>query len=247
MSLYLASFLATVFFSTLFATGGMGSSIVLIPILTFLGIDFNLAKATGLFVNTVTTSTASFMNWRRQKLDFRLLVPFVLCSVLSAPAGAYCAQIWDVDRIKLAFAVFLLLVAAMMFTRTDTLTTKIRCGRLCLIPLGLCVGFLAGLLGIGGGALIVPALFAMRFPSREIAVNLSFMIPFSTFSAFLSYAGFIAIDWTLIAVTTAGALIGGIAGNRIMHGRLQDRQIKMILALALCLVALKLLSDLMAA
>ena len=244
MSLYVASFLATVFFSTLFATGGMGSSIVLIPILGFLGIDFNLAKAAGLFVNTVTTSTASIFNWRRRDLDFRMLLPFVLPSIMAAPAGVWCAQVWDAERIKLAFALLLLAVAAMMFTRRSTLLPKVDCGRWGLIPLGLAVGFLSGLLGIGGGALIVPVLFAMRFSSREIAVSLSFMIPFSTFSAFISYAGFIDIDWTLIGVTTLGAVIGGFAGNRVMHTRLGDGHIKAVLALAMCLVALKMLFDL---
>ena len=244
MSLYVASFLATVFFSTLFATGGMGSSIVLIPILGFLGIDFNLAKAAGLFVNTVTTSTASFFNWRRRDLDFRLLIPFVLPSIMAAPAGAWCAQIWDADRIKLAFALFLLAVAAMMFIRRKDILPKVDCGRWGLMPLGLAVGFLSGLLGIGGGALIVPFLYAMRFSSREIAVSLSFMIPFSTLSAFLSYAAFIDIDWTLIGVTTLGAVIGGFTGNRIMHTRLGDGHIKIVLALAMCLVAVKMLIDL---
>jgi len=244
MSIYLASFLATLFFSTLFATGVMGSSIVLIPVLGFLGFDFNLAKAAGLFVNTVTTSTASVLNWRRRDLDARLLIPFVLPSIMAAPAGVWCAQIWNVSRIKLAFAVFLFLVAALMLARGRGHAPKIECGRWCLVPLGLAVGFLAGLLGIGGGALIIPFLLAMRFSSREIAVSLSFMIPFSTFSAFMSYAGFIDIDWRLIGVTTLGAIIGGFTGNRIMHARTGETHVRLVLALALCLVALKMLYDL---
>ena len=244
MSLYIASFLATLLLSTLFATGGMGSAIVLIPVLGFLGFDFNLAKAAGLFVNTVTTSTASVLNWRRRELDYRLLLPFVLPSVLAAPLGAWCAQIWHMDSIKLIFALFLFLVAALMFRKGGRTQPRIEFGRWFLIPLGLGVGFLAGLLGIGGGALIVPFLYAMRFSPREIAVSLSFMIPFSTFSAFISYTGLITIDWTLIAVATLGAVLGGFTGNRIMHARLGDTNIRYILALALCLVALKMLYDL---
>lgn len=244
MSLYVASFLATLILSTLFATGGMGSAIVLIPVLSFLGFDFNLAKAAGLFVNTVTTSTASVLNWRRRELDYRLLLPFVLPSVLAAPLGAWCAQVWDVNCVKLTFALFLFLMAALMFRKRDTSKPRVEFGRWLLVPLGLVVGFLAGLLGIGGGALIVPFLFAMRFSPREIAVSLSFMIPFSTLSAFMSYAGFITIDWTLIAVATLGAVVGGFTGNRIMHTRLGDRNIRQILALALCLIGIKILYDL---
>jgi uncharacterized membrane protein YfcA len=246
MTLYVASFFATLFFSALFATGGMGSSVVLIPILAFLGVDFNLAKAVGLFINSITTSTASFLNWRRQLLDFSTITPFIIASVSCAPIGTYCASIWDVHYIKLFFVIFLFFSSAMMFFRGRPAHEEcVKC-KWAMFPLGLGVGFLAGLLGIGGGALIIPTLFAMGFSSRQIAINASFMIPFSTMSAFLSYAGLITIDWTLIGVTTIGGISGGFVGNRIMHAKLRNADIKNVLCLVLCLVGLKMLYDILA-
>lgn len=246
MTLYISSFFATLFFSALFATGGMGSSIVLIPILGFLGVDFNLAKAVGLFINTMTTSTASFLNWRRQLLDFSTITPFIIASVCCAPIGTYCASIWDVHYVKLFFVMFLFFSAArMFFRRRPAHEESVKC-KWAMFPLGLGVGFLAGLLGIGGGALIIPTLFAMGFSPRQIAINASFMIPFSTMSAFLSYAGLVSIDWTLIGVTTIGGMLGGFVGNRIMHAKLQNADIKNVLCLVLCLVALKMLYDILA-
>lgn len=246
MTFYLISFLATLFFSALFATGGMGSSIVLIPILGFLGVDFNLAKAVGLFINTMTTSTASFLNWRRQLLDFSTITPFLVASVCCAPLGTYCATIWNVDYIKLFFVIFLFFSSAMIFFRSRPAHEESPRFKWAMFPLGLGVGFLAGLLGIGGGALIIPTLFAMGFSPRQIAINASFMIPFSTMSAFLSYAGLISIDWTLIGVTTIGGMSGGFVGNRIMHAKLKNTDIKNVLCLVLCLVGLKMLYDVLA-
>jgi len=246
MTLYVASFFVTLFFSALFATGGMGSSVVLIPILGFLGVDFNLAKAVGLFINTMTTSTASFLNWRRQLLDFSTITPFVIASVCCAPIGTYCASIWDVHYVKLFFVIFLFFSAARMFFRRRPAHEEgVKC-KWAMFPLGLGVGFLAGLLGIGGGALIIPTLFAMGFSPRQIAINASFMIPFSTMSAFLSYAGLITIDWTLLGVTTIGGMSGGFIGNRIMHAKLQNADIKNVLCLVLCLVGFKMLYDILA-
>ena len=246
MTLYVASFFATLFFSALFATGGMGSSVVLIPILGFLGVDFNLAKAVGLFINTMTTSTASFLNWRRQLLDFSTITPFIIASVCCAPMGTYCASIWNVHYVKLFFVMFLFFSAARMFFRgRPAHEESVKC-KWVMFPLGLGVGFLAGLLGIGGGALIIPTLFAMGFSPRQIAINASFMIPFSTMSAFLSYAGVITIDWKLIGVTTIGGMSGGFIGNRIMHAKLQDADIKNVLCLVLCLVGIKMLYDILA-
>jgi len=246
MILYITSFFATLFFSALFATGGMGSSIVLIPILGFLGVAFNLAKAVGLFINTTTTSTASFLNWRRQLLDFSTITPFLIASVCCAPIGTYCASIWNVEYIKLAFVVFLFFSSAKIFFRGSTPHEEIVKCKWAMFPLGLGVGFLAGLLGIGGGALIVPVLFAMGFSPIQIAINASFMIPFSTMSAFLSYAGLITIDWTLIGVTTTASMLGGFVGNRIMHAKLKNTDIKNVLCLAMCLVGLKMLYDILA-
>lgn len=246
MTLYVASFFATLFFSALFATGGMGSSVVLIPILGFLGVDFNLAKAVGLFINTMTTSTASFLNWRRQLLDFSTITPFLVASVCCAPIGTYCASIWNVHYVKLFFVMFLFFSAARMFFRSRPAHEEtVKC-KWAMFPLGLGVGFLAGLLGIGGGALIIPTLFAMGFSPRQIAINASFMIPFSTMSAFLSYAGFITIDWMLLGVTTMGGMLGGLVGNRIMHAKLRNADIKNVLCLVLCLVGLKMLYDILA-
>ena len=246
MTLYISSFFATLFFSALFATGGMGSSIVLIPILGFLGVDFNLAKAVGLFINTMTTSTASFLNWRRQLLDFPTITPFLIASVCCAPVGTYCASIWNVEYIKLAFVIFLFFSSAMMFSRGRTPHAETVKYKWAMFPLGLGVGFLSGLLGIGGGALIVPVLYAMGFAPLQIAINASFMIPFSTMSAFLSYAGLTTIDWTLIGVTTIGGMLGGFVGNRIMHAKLKNADIKNVLCLVLCLVGLKMLYDIVA-
>lgn len=246
MTLYITSFFATLFFSALFATGGMGSSVVLIPILGFLGVDFNLAKAVGLFINTMTTSTASYLNWRRQLLDFSTITPFLIASVCCAPIGTYCASIWNVDHIKLVFVIFLFFSSAMMFFRGRAPHAETVNCKWLMFPLGLGVGFLAGLLGIGGGALIVPVLYAMGFAPRQIAINVSFMIPFSTLSAFLSYAGLITIDWTLIGVTTIGGMLGGLVGNRIMHAKLKNTDIKNVLCLVLCLVGLKMLYDILA-
>ncbi len=246
MTLYLTSFFATLFFSAFFATGGMGSSIVLIPILGFLGVDFNLAKAVGLFINTMTTTTASFLNWRRQLLDFSTITPFLIASVCCAPIGTYCATIWNVEYIKLFFVSFLFFSSAMIFFRRSTPQGETLKCKWAMFPLGLGVGFLAGLLGIGGGALIIPTLFAMGFSPKQIAINASFMIPFSTMSAFLSYAGLITIDWTLIGVTTIGGMLGGFIGNRIMHAKLKNTDIKNVLCFVLCLVGLKMLYDVLA-
>lgn len=231
-------------FSTLFATGGVGSAIVLIPVLAFMGVEFNLAKAAGLMANTITTSTASIINFRRGILDIRATLPFLIFSILSAPVGAQYAQQINTQAAKILFAGFLFVSAYIMVMKNVSQKTRdTDQGRWIMGVLGICVGFLAGLLGIGGGALIIPALFYLQYPPGKIASTVSFMIPWSTFAAFLSYAWLIPMDWTLIAVVCVAAVLGGRAGTHILHRYLKDRQLKTVLAAILVLIGLQMIIE----
>ena len=70
---YIEIFFITLILSTLFALGGVGSATALVPILHFMGLEFNFEKAIGLFVNISTTVTATIMNIKRKVLDMSLL------------------------------------------------------------------------------------------------------------------------------------------------------------------------------
>jgi len=244
MLFYFICFVVTYILSATFAVGGVGSAIVLIPALHFLGIGFDLAKAVGLFVNTVTTSTASWMNYKRKFFDVRFTIPFLITSALFAPLGAYATQLIDVYYVKLFFVLFLFFSSYLLVIKKTERNGKKSVGLWVMCVLGIVVGFMSGLLGIGGGALIIPALSFMKFDPKKIAVMVSFMIPFSTLSAFLSYVFIVEIDWILIFVTTVAALLGGYSGNRIMHVSLKDNHLKYGLAAILSLVALKMAWDL---
>ena len=54
--------------SFIFALGGVGSAVVLIPTLTWLGVPFNLARPTGLFVNCVSMLGATYSNIMEKRL-----------------------------------------------------------------------------------------------------------------------------------------------------------------------------------
>jgi len=118
---YFYYFVLTFVLSTLFALGGVGSATALVPLLNMMGLPFNLAKATGLFVNTSTTITASIMNLKRGVLDIRFTFPLAISLMLFAPVGAYLSQFVDVKVMKWMLAGFLFFSASMMlFGRKET-------------------------------------------------------------------------------------------------------------------------------
>jgi len=100
MSEYLLYGGITFVLSTLFSMGGTGSGVALIPILNFLGLDFTLAKALGLFAGASTTITSSLMNIKRKVIEYRFVLPIASMMMLFAPLGAYYSQFIDENIVK---------------------------------------------------------------------------------------------------------------------------------------------------
>ncbi len=235
---YLEYFVLTLTISSFFALGGVGSAVALVPIFDFLGLGFNVAKTIALFINTSTTVTASLMNLKRGVLEVKFALPLVISSMLLSPLGAYSSKFIDIHIVKWGFLFFLIFSASMMLFSKKEAKFKYE-KKWILYLIGAVVGYISGLLGIGGGALVLPLMILLGFDAKKMAVAVSFMIPFSTFSAFLSYISFVKIDWILLVVTSFGAILGGYIGNAVMHFKLEAKQIKKIIAILLYILAFK--------
>jgi uncharacterized membrane protein YfcA len=78
---------------------------------------------------------------------------------------------------------------------------------------GLGVGVLTGLVGVGGGFLIVPALVLIAEVPMEAAVGTSLLIiAMNSFAGFAGYLGKAEMQWGLMAFFTALAVAGSFAG-----------------------------------
>ena len=241
---YLEIFIISTILSAFFALGGVGSATAMVPIMHFLGIEFNFAKAIGLFVNTATTITATIMNLKRKVLDIKFALPLAVSLAAFAPVGALYSKKIPAYEVKWLFAVFLLFSATMIiFGKKEQ---KFHYNKQWLMVLiGSIVGFISGLLGIGGGALLMPILILLGFDAKKLAVTMSFVIPFSTFAAFLTYMSFVKFNWTVLFIAATGAIIGGYIGNYFMHFKLNQAQIKKIIGILLYIIAVKMIWSLL--
>ena len=111
-----------------------------------------------------------------------------------------------------------------------------------LIVVGLLAGVLSGLVGLGGGVIIVPALvFFMGF-SQHQATGTSLgilLLPAGIFAVMNYYKrGF--IDVRVVLLMFAGFLIGGYLGSRISLS-VSETVLKKVFAVALLLIAGKVL------
>ena len=226
--------------STVFSMGGAGSGIALIPVLSFLGLDFTVAKAVGLFAGASTTITSSIMNLKRKVLDFSFVWPIAFMMMIFAPLGAYCSKFLNDDIVKFLFMLLLFYSASMMmFGKKKPLIHKEN--KSVLFIVGIIVGFIAGLLGVGGGNILIPLLILLGFEPKKVAVTVSFVVPFSALGSFFTYASYVPIDWYLLACISVAAIAGGYIGNYLMYFKLEQHHIKRLMALILYLLAFKLL------
>jgi len=128
----------------------------------------------------------------------------------------------DGQALLAAFAVLMMVIAALMLRRRDTgQNTMVRLNRgnaPALAGTGLAVGALSGFFGIGGGFLIVPGLiFATGMPMLQaIGTSLVAVTAFGLTTAG-SYAAAGLVDWALAAIFIGGGLLGSLLGTRAAH------------------------------
>jgi uncharacterized membrane protein YfcA len=83
---------------------------------------------------------------------------------------------------------------------------------------GLAVGALTGLVGVGGGFLIVPALVLLAGVPMKPAVGTSLLvIAMNAAAGFAGYLGQTPIDWGVVLAFTAVAVAGILVGTRLVR------------------------------
>ena len=100
------------------------------------------------------------------------------------------------------------------------------------------VGLLTGLIGVGGGFLIVPALvFVAKLPMR-LAIGTSLLvITLNALSGFAGYLGTVPVDWHLVLWFTSVAAVGSIAGT-LLSKQVPQKKLKEVFGVLLIGVSL---------
>jgi len=227
----------------IFALGGVGAAIVLIPILVMMGIPVNVAKPVGLFYNTVSLSSASVNNIRNKRLDFRIGIPIIIFSFIFAAIGAYISKYFSRNALLWLFVAFLVFSGFMFLFHKKKDESQYRTDRpyVKLSLIGAFAGLLSGLLGIGGGGVISPLMLMLGYNPKKIAAITAFVVPFSSFSGFLTYWAMGSVNWEIVLVASTGGIIGAVVGTLFMQKKLNPQTVKKILGIILLIMAVKLI------
>jgi uncharacterized protein len=197
---------------------GGGGSIVTVPVLVYLlGFEAKQAIAMSLPVVGVTSLVSATLHWRRGHVQLMTALTVGLITVVGAFAGAQLSHRIS-GAVQLSILSVVMLTSAISMFRaapTDGSATTPTRWEL-LVPVALSVGVLTGLVGIGGGFLVVPALVLLaHVPMRQAVGTSLLVISFNAAAGFVGHVGATALPWGFLASFTAAAVTGALVGTRV--------------------------------
>jgi uncharacterized protein len=176
-----------------------------------------------LAVVAATSAFGTAGHWRVGHVNVRIASVFGGVAMLGTLFGVRLARFIPGTTQMLIFGAVMLAAAAFM------LRGRPRChedggadvgspviSAIKVVPAGLLVGSLTGIVGVGGGFLIVPALVLLQMPLREAVGTSLLVITGTCVVGFLGYLGHVRLDWVAVALVAAGTL-PGIAMGSYLH------------------------------
>lgn len=204
---------------------GGGGSILTVPIFVYVlryGVRESIAMS--LVVVGLTSAVGAVGHWRSGNTNLRAAVVFTPVAMIGTFFGARLA-LHVSESLQLAlFAVIMLAAAVFMFTGARSIAERMSQGgspgrgaaTVALVGAG--VGVLTGLLGVGGGFLIVPALVLLAaLPMKEAVGTSLLVISLNCASGVAGYLGHVAMDWVLLAQFSLVAFVGVGVGTWLVR------------------------------
>jgi uncharacterized membrane protein YfcA len=215
---------------------GSGGSILTVPVLIYLaGEQEKVAIAESLGIVGAISFLGAIPYAFKQQVHWRSVILFGLPGMAGTYGGAIIAGFVSGTFQLILFAVVMLLAAGLMFRnkKPDNETSapeKDQPWWLIAIE-GLVVGVLTGLVGVGGGFLIVPALVLLGGLSMHLAIGTSLVIiALKSFSGFFKYLDVLedlnlSVNWELVLIFsligTVGSFVGKSIGSKISGEKLK--------------------------
>lgn len=235
---------------------GGGGSVLAVPALVFVaGQGLRQAVATSLLVVGITAAVALLPRLGKGQVAWRIAVLFGAAGAATAFAGAAVNRLLPEDVILALFAA--LMIGAGIRLLSEKPGTGAACSnagggvnwRRCLprtLAGGVVVGFLTGLLGVGGGFLIIPVLVIVLGLPMETAIGTSLVVVAANSAAgFAAHAGDTTLDVPVTIAFTAAAVAAALGAGRLAT-RLDTDRLRRWFAYLVLVVAAGILAQVIA-
>jgi len=241
------SILSILFFvtSTLYSSVGLGGGSTYLAILLIWGLPYTIFPIIALSCNVIVVSGNCFNYIRAGNLNFKLLVPFLVGSIPLAFIGGSLPI--EKNFFEILLFVVLIIAGCLLLVNFKSYDEKEKSYNnipyLISIIIGGILGFISGVVGIGGGIFLSPILFLLKIakPKHIVTAASLFILINSIFGIIGQLTKNLVLNevqnyfYLLIAV-----LIGGQLGNYLNLKIFSSKLLALITAVLVLFVALRL-------
>ena len=238
--------LSILFFVTalIYSSVGFGGGSTYLALLLIWGVPYTIFPVIALVCNIIVVSGNSINFIRSKNINFSLLFPYLIGSIPLAFIGGSIS----IDKSLFEILLFCVLLVAGIFLLIESKSfnkeqIKInQISRLLSISIGSIIGFMSGIVGIGGGIFLSPLLFLMKagYP-RHITSSASLFI---LINSIFGLAGQLTKDQVLDQVTNywplfLAVLIGGQIGSLLNIKFLSNKILALLTSFLVIFVAIR--------
>lgn len=220
---------------------GVGGGIVIVPaLLAIMSMERKLAHGTSLAA-TLPVAAASLVTYSvNDNVDWPVAACLAAGAIFGAVIGTQLLQVIPKRPLTIIFIVVILFTAVRLGLADDALGRNdlSLIGGLALVAIGLLTGTLSGLLGIGGGVIMVPALIVLfaEVPVIAKGTSVAVIVP-SSLVGTLRNRKHRNADLKVATAIGGSGIIAAVIGSLISDG-IDDRVSNVMFALLLIIVAI---------
>ncbi len=245
MSMELHWLLVPSFFliALLYASVGHGGASGYLAILSFVAVRPDEMATTALTLNLVVATMALISFQRAGHFDGRFAWPFLVASVPAAFVGGLVPVPVRLYQVLLAIALGVAAIRLALNLRGREEGRVVRPSLALALPAGSGIGWLSGVVGVGGGIFLSPLLLLLRWatPKQTAAASAAFILVNSA-AGLGGRAARSGLEYTTLWPLLAAALLGGWVGAHLGANHFSGHTIKRVLAVVLLVAAAKLLT-----
>jgi len=234
---YILLFLVAFLYSSV-GHGGASGYLALMAIFSF---SPEIMKPTALLLNLFVSLTSFIQFYRGKHFNWKIFLPFAIGSIPMAFFGGLKTPNEDLYKKILGILLIIPIVRFLFFANIKVEEIK-KSNFILSVLIGLIIGFLSGLIGIGGGIILSPVLLLLKWADMKQTAAISALFIFVN-----SMSGFIAqiikgIDFSAdMYAYVAIAFVGGLCGAYFGSLKFKQNILQYLLALVLIVASYKLL------
>ena len=217
---------------------GGGGSILTVPIFVYI-LDFGAKEAIAMSLAVVgaTSLFGAFSHWKAGNVNLRVALIFGAVAMAGTYLGARLAVYFSGAAQLALFAVVMLVAAFFMFREKKSIPAEVgerkapedarvkaedadvkQMSLGLVVVEGIAVGVLTGLVGVGGGFLIVPALVLLgKLPMKQAVGTSLLVIAMKSAAGFYGYLGQVEVPWAFMGLFTLISIVGIFAGTYLVR------------------------------